>query len=89
MDKGLEAAIDRAVEEAMHRYLDSGVADRDAITRLADRLMHIHLLAEKVPDAVKKVQDDHAANHKAQQDAAKASSAKEPPPAPKSQTAAR
>lgn len=69
----LDNAVAHAIEEALKAYLTSGVADRDALTRLQDRIHHIILLADKVPDALKETQDAHAENSKAQADAAKAS----------------
>lgn len=78
----LENAVNRALEEALAHYLTSGVADRDALTRLQDRIHHILILAAKVPDALKDTQDAHNENQKAQADAAKASQAKEAPKAP-------
>lgn len=75
----LDTAVGHAIEEALKAYLTSGVADRDAITRLQDRVRHIMLLADKVPDALKEMQDAHQENAKAQADAAKASQAKDQP----------
>lgn len=90
LSEALDHAVSHAVNEAIGHYLSSGVADRDALTRLQDRVHHILLLAEKVPDALKDTQASHAENQKAQAEAAKASQAsKEAPPPPKSQAAAR
>ena len=81
----LDKAVEQAVTQAIAHYIASTPGnDREALARLQNTVSNIHLNALRVPDALNAVQDQHAANEKAQASARE--DAKAPPPKSSSQS---